>query len=174
MAKTMVGKALFPWLMEVPSGEDIPCSLWRTHTGRGRCLKVTDPMENPPWSSVCDSMEDPRWSTLFLKDPWLWKGPILEQFMKDCSLWEGPMLEKVMDDCLPWEWPHTGAGESVRNHPPEEEGVAETGEWWTDQNLLSTPPALVLGRRQRKFRVKLSPGRRQGREDVLGGREFFF
>lgn len=83
------------------------CSPWRTHWNRRMPEGDCDPMESPHSSrfagSPCDPMEHPHCSTLFLKDPWLWKGPTLEQFMKDCSLWEGPMLEKVMDDCLAWE-----------------------------------------------------------------------
>lgn len=68
------------------------------------------------------------------------------KLLKNCSLWEELRLDKLMEDCLLYEGPHAGAGEGVRNSPPEEEGAAER---MCSKLLMLIPriPAPLSGRR---------------------------
>jgi len=95
-------------------------------------------------------------------------GTHAEQFVKNGSLWEGLALMRFTEDFLPWEGPHAGVGEECEESSPEEEAAAET--MCDELTTVPTPcpPVLLGGRRQRKIRSEVEPGKK-GR---VGGRCF--
>lgn len=63
------------------------------------------------------------------------------------------MFKKFMEDCLLWEGPYSGAGMEGK-----EKGVAETS---CDEFRVSPGSVLLKSSRERKTKMKFSPGRRE-------------
>jgi len=58
-------------------------------------------------------------------------------------------------------------GKSMRSPPPEGQGAVETMCDELTAAPIPCPPALLLGRRERKLGVKLNLGRREGWKEVF-------
>lgn len=117
-----------------------------------RCL-LLQASRNFPHGKGNHCQPAPRRTPLKYSTPW--KGLMLEPCVK-CSLWEGFLLEKSMEDCLMWVEPHAGAGKECEEFPWG--GKSGRGNiWWTDHSPHSPSHHVAgVGRRQRKWRIKLS------------------
>ncbi|PKU47314.1 rna-directed dna polymerase from mobile element jockey-like [Limosa lapponica baueri] len=86
------------------------------------------------------------------------EDPVPEHFVKNCCLWEGLTLENFMENCLLWWDPTVEQGKSVRSHPHEEEGEAETMCDELTTIPIPHPPALLGEGGGREIRSKVKPG----------------